>query len=133
MQPHRINVPLVAKREVIHLLSYMSHLKLMQYEYMLILPLLINITVISSRVHSQRSCHTLNSTGKRDLRKGSRLMLKSSQGPFINHNLNHVKPLHPRHIIRQHQKLTKLERRNTNANGRLQIVVQNPRAKTSNS
>ena len=50
MQPHRINVPLVAKREVIHLLSYMSHLKLMQYEYMLILPLLINITVISSRV-----------------------------------------------------------------------------------
>ena len=40
-----------------------------------------------------------NPTGKRELRKGRWLMLKSSPGLFINHNLKHVKPLHPRQSV----------------------------------
>jgi len=73
---------------------------------MLVLRFLINITVRSIRVHSQRLCHPPNPTEKRELGKGWWLTLKSSPGPFINHNLKHVKPLHPKQILSQFQKLT---------------------------
>ena len=72
-----------------------------------------------------RSGHPPKLKGKWVLRKGRWLLLKSSLGSFIKHNLKHEKPLQ---ILSQYQKLTKLQRRNTNANGRLQIVVQNPKA-----